>query len=214
MRIALVLGCVLGAAAAHAQTSIDTLDKLRACSALDRSERVACLNRLASDIGPPPSAAPEAATQPPVAREWIISETTSPLDYSPVAIARSTSPEKHDLDLLLSIQCRAGRSELVLTASDPFARRAEEYLFTYSVNGSASLALPLTAATSGSGLAVKTDPARLLSSLPPAGDIVLRLAHARGPSLEGRYALDQLKAVALRLAAPCRWPSATTPGRP
>jgi hypothetical protein len=214
MRIAIVLGCVLGAAAAHAQASIDALDKLRACSALDRSERVECLNRLASDIGPPPAAAPAATTQPSMAREWIISETTSPLDYSPVAIARSTSPEKDNLDLLLSIQCRAGRSELVLAASNPLAGRAEEYLFTYSVNGSASLALPLTAAATGSGLAVKADPARLLNSLPPAGEIVFRLAHARGPSLEGRYALDQLRAVTLRLTTPCRWPSATTPGRP
>ena len=174
-----------------------------------------CLNRLASDISPPPAVVPETPVAPPAVSQWTISETTSPLDYSPVAIARATAVESDRGGLQLSIQCRAGRSEIVLTASSSLARRPEEYLFTYSVNGSAPLAIPLMAAASGSGLAVKTDPARLLHSLPPAGDVVLRLTHANGPSLEGRYALDQLKAVTLRLTAPCRWPpTATVQGRP
>lgn len=217
MRAALALGYLLASAAAHAQAPVDALDKLRTCSTLPRNERVDCLNRLATDIGPQPapapSPAPEAAAEPPVVAEWIVSETTSPLDYSPIAIARPNSTGKDPLGLLLSIQCRAGRSELVLATDSPFARRPEDYVFTYSANGSAPVALPLAAATTGPGLAVKADPARVLSALPSTGDVTFRLSQATSPPVETRYALDQLKAVALRLAAPCRWPP-SAPGRP
>jgi hypothetical protein len=190
------------------------LDKLRACSTLARSERIECLNRLASDIGPQPPPGPDTAAQPSLVTEWIVSETTSPLDYSPVAVARATPIGKEQLGLQLSIHCRGGRSELVFAASPALSRRPEEYLFTYSVNGSAPVALPLVAATTGPGFAVKADPARLLGSLPPTGGIAFRLTHASGPPVEGRYALDRLKAVTQRLSAPCGWPTTAAQGRP
>jgi hypothetical protein len=213
MRAAVVLGYLLAIGAAHAQAPVDTLDKLRTCSTLPRNERVDCLNRLATDIGPQPVPAPELAAELPAVAEWIVSETTSPLDYSPVAIARPNSTGRNPLSLLLSVQCRAGRSELVLATGSPFARRPEEYVFTHSANGSAPVALPLAAATTGPGLAVKADPARVLSALPPTGAVTFRLSQAASPPVETRYALEQLKAVALRLAAPCRWPL-SAPGHP
>jgi hypothetical protein len=221
MKAAVVLGGLLACGTAHAQASVDALDKLRVCSTLAQNERVDCLNRLATDIGPQPavtppqapSNAPQAATEPPLVMEWIVSETTSPLDYSPVAIARPTSKSNDRLALQLSIQCRAGRSELVIATGSPSARRPEEYQLTYSANGAAPVALPLTAATTGPGLAVRADPSRVLSSLPQAGDVTFRLVEANAPPVETRYALDRLKAVTLRLAAPCRWPP-TAQGRP
>lgn len=208
MKAMVALGCLMACGAAHAQASGDALDKLRTCSTLPRSERVDCLNRLATSIDPRPAPATETAADAPLVTEWVVSETTSPLDYSPVAIARPTSTGKDPLGLQLSIQCRAGRSELVLATDSPFARRPEEYLFTYSTNGAAPVALPLAAATTGPGLAVRVDPARVLNALPPTGGVTFRLAQANGPPVETRYALDQLKAVALRVATPCRWPPA------
>jgi hypothetical protein len=217
MKATVVLGCLLASGAAHSQAPGDTLDKLRTCSTLPQSERVNCLNRLATDIGsqPPPTPSPpaEATSESPLVTEWIVSETTSPLDYSPVAIARPTSTGMDPRGLQISIQCRAGRSELVLTAGSPFARRPEEYLFTYSANGSAPVALPLAAATTGPGLAVRADPDRVLNALPPTGGVTFRLVQPNGPSVETRYALGQLKAVTLRIAVPCRWPP-TAQGRP
>lgn len=217
MRAAVVLGYLLASAAAHAQAPVDALDKLRSCSTLPQSERIDCLNRLATDIGaqPAPAAAPapEGAADVPGVAEWIVSETTSPLDYSPVVVARPNSTGKDPLGVLLSIQCRGGRSELVLATGSPFVRRPEEYVFTYSANGSAPVALPLATATTGPGLAVKADPARVLSALPPTGAVTFRLSQPTNPPVETRYALDQLKAVTLRLAAPCRWPP-TAQGRP
>ena len=213
MKAGLVLGCVLMAGSAHAQASGDNLDKLRACSTLERSERLACLDRLAGVIGARPPSDPPAAARP-VVTEWIVSETTSPLDYSPVAVARSTSIDQDGTGLQLAIRCRAGTSELVVSTSPSLARRPEDYLVTYSVNGSAPVVLPLAAATTGPGFALRTDPARLLGTLPATGSMALRLAAGNDPALETRYALEQLKAVTLRLAAPCRWSPSTLPRRP
>ena len=129
-------------------------------------------------------------------------------------VASSTSLDKDQPGLQLSIRCRAGRSELALSTNSALARRPEEYFGTYSVNGSAPIALALAAATTGPGLALKADPAQLLGALPPTGSVAFQLASANDPPLEARYALDQLKAVALRLAAPCRWPPSALQGRP
>ena len=59
----------------------------------------------------------------PAADNWIVSETTSPLDYTPVAIATASSRGGPDGAIMqLSIQCRGGRTELVI--GDPPLRAA------------------------------------------------------------------------------------------
>jgi hypothetical protein len=207
MRSAVVLACsVLGVKAAFAQVPPDAVDKLRACSALVRTERLECLDRLATRIGPQSPAVPKAASESPLVSDWVVSETTSPLDYSPVAVATATSTDKDDVGMQFSIRCRGGRTELVVGPSRGSTSRPEEYALSYSVNGSTPVVLPLAAATTGPGFAIKADPLRLLSSLPWSGNIAFRVAPANAPAVEGRYALEQLKAVAARLAVPCRWP--------
>ena len=107
----------------------------------------------------------------------------------------------------LSIQCRGGRTELVI-GGPAVTRRAEDYVVSYAVNDGQPVMVAAGAAASGTGVALRGDVVRLLASLPDHGDIAFRVTARQGAALEGRYALAGLKAVLDRLAGPCKWPAA------
>jgi hypothetical protein len=189
-----------------AQVPPDAVDKLRACSALAGLGRVECLDRLASDIGPPRTPTSQRADpESSLVTEWVVSETTSPVDYSPVAVATSVSTG-NATGLAVSIRCRGGRSEFIVLTKPESVRRPEEYVLSYGINGATLVAMPLAVAVTGPGMALKVDPARFVDSLPGDGSLILRLTLAGGVAAAGQYAIGQLKAVAARIAASCHWP--------
>jgi hypothetical protein len=181
------------------------MERLRACSLLAPAERLGCLDKLSRDI-PPPAASSTSAVAPP-ADNWIVSETTSPLDYTPVAIATASSgggPE--GVILQLSIQCRAGRTDLVITGP-ALTGRGEDSVVSYVVNNDQPVAVAAGTPASGAGVAIRGDVVRLLASLPDRGEISFRVTPRQGAALDGRYGLAGLKIVRDRLAEPCKWPA-------
>jgi hypothetical protein len=137
---------------------------------------------------------------------WVVSETTSPIDYSPVAIATATA--RGDLDgsgMTLSIACRGGTTSLVLGGLGAFPV-GNGYAVSYAVDGGSPMTLAATAAPSGTGMALGGDVLHLLASLPPEGEIAFRIVGRPGVTLEGRYSLAGLKATRERMAVSCRWP--------
>jgi hypothetical protein len=198
-------------AGALAQDATDALEKLRACSVLTRAERVACLEKVSRNIGPspPPRPAPAAPGAAPAADNWLVSETTSPLDYTPVAVATASSSDGPDgATMQLSIQCRGGRTDLAI-GGPSLSLRADGYVVSYAVNDGQPVVVAAGTPASGSGVAVRGDVVSLLASLPDRGDIAFRVAsRQQGATLEGRYALAGLKTLLARLAVPCKWPAA------
>jgi len=228
--ICLALPVVLASADARAQaqtqaTRGDAVEKLRTCSVLADAERLACLEKLSRDIrapsanpasNPSPGAAassnqaPLPAPQaPPAADKWIVSETTSPLDYSPVAVATASTDS-----MRLSIQCRGGRTELVIVSA-ALTLRVEEYVVSYNLKDGKPVTLAVGTPASGAGVGIRGDVPRLLASLPDGGEVAFRVTsrqgEGRGAAVEGRYALPAMKAVLKQLAGPCKWPAAGAP---
>ena len=205
---ALTLG--LASTGALGQDAGELTEKLRACSQLANPERLECLEKLSRDISPPSPARPAVSSAlgvSPAASNWIVSETTSPVDYSPVATATASSSKgPNDPAMDLSIHCRGGRTELVIS-SPSLTRRVEEYVVSYGVNEAKPIVLVVSAAASGTGVAILGDVVRLLASLPGQGEITFRVTDRQGSTLEGRYALDGLKVLLGRLANPCKWPA-------
>jgi hypothetical protein len=151
------------------------------------------------------SPAPKVA---PAADSWTVSETTSPLDYTPVAIATASSGGGPDgAALQLSIQCRSGRTDLMI-GGPAVTRRGEDYVVSYAVDDGQPVVVAAGTPASGTGVAIKGDVVRLLASLPERGDVTFRLAARQGAAVEGRYALASLKIVRDELAVPCKWPAA------
>jgi hypothetical protein len=206
--ICLTFAFGLASSAVAAEGAGDAMEQLRACSLLAPVERLDCLDRLSHDISPPPPPAPSTSAVAPAANNWIVSQTTSPLDYTPVAIATASSRAGPDgATMQLSIQCRGGRTELVI--GDPAVTlRAEDHVVSYAVNDSQAVVVAAGAAASGTGVALRGDVVRLLASLPDHGDIAFRVTNRQGATLEGRYALAGLKTLLARLAVPCKWPAA------
>jgi hypothetical protein len=193
-------------AATEALAQDDAMQRLRACSILAAAERVECLDKLSRDIGPPPVSPASGDAEPP-AESWVVSETTSPFDYSLIALATTSASGGSDgSGLQLTIQCRGGGTELVLS-SVALAQRDKDDAVAYRIDDGAPVPLATGRPASGAGLAVKGDMVRLLAALPDHGTIAFRITRRQEPPLEGRFALASLNATLKRLAAPCKWPS-------
>ena len=94
---------------ALAQGAADPMAHLRACSVMEQAERLQCLDGLSRDIAAPGRSAADGDN-------WIISETTSPVNYTPIVTATAFSRGGSDGALMqLAIHCRGGRTELVVS---------------------------------------------------------------------------------------------------
>jgi hypothetical protein len=127
------------------------------------------------------SPTPPVSAMPP-SDKWVVSETTSPVDYAPVAIAIASSNDaKWGLPMTLTIQCRGGRTELVI-GGNSFKVRPDNYLVSYSINDGQMTGLGETS-LSPKGLVVKKDIVPLLHSLP--GEDRLSRCRPGGPDVGG-----------------------------
>jgi len=190
---------------AFAQGASDSMADLRACSRMEREERLECLDNLLRSIAE--------ARPAPQTDNWIVSETMSPVDYTPIVTATKFSRDaSNDSSMQLSIRCRAGRTELVV-AGPVFSRSREDYAISYRINDDSPMRLAATPPSSGTGVAFTGDVVRLLQSLPEEGKIAVRLVTRTGAAQEGHFLLGGLEMVREKLAAACKWPHAAAKSR-
>lgn len=203
-----VAACLLvvlaaSAAPAIAQPAGDPIDRLRACSSLPDAERLKCLDKLSREVAPAsaqPPAASGASTA--ISESWIFSETTSPIDYSPVVVATGTANGAPDgAGMKLSIACRGGTMSVAL-AGPGIVAPGDTYIVSYAVDGGPPTALAV--APSATGIALAGDAVRLLFALPAQGDLAFRVLGRQGGASEGHYSLAGLKATRERMAVSCK----------
>jgi hypothetical protein len=144
----------------------------------------------------------------PATDNWTISETTSPVDYTPVVVAVTRSRDSaENSEMQLSVYCRNGHTSLGV-AGQFISGRSEDYAISYRVNGDKPVQTGAAASSFEGGFALKGDVVSLLQSLPEEGDIAIRLAPRTGTAREGHFSLSGVKAVRIKLAAACKWPQA------
>ena len=187
---------------AFAQGADDPMAHLRACSLMEREQQVECLDRQSRDI-----AAPDRPARG--VDNWIISETTSPVDYAPIvtAVVYSRSDSEGRL-MQLSIQCRRGRTELAVVPAPALSGSGADYSISYRVNDGQPVQLAAGSPSFGSGAAFTGDVVRLLQSLPDEGQITVRISNRSGAAQEGDFLLGGLRTAREKLAAACKWPRA------
>ena len=192
-----VLAVMSGIASARAAN--DPAAPLRACSVVEKAGQLQCFDKPSRDPAPPIQLA--------LAGDgWIVSETTSPVDYSPIATATASSRKAAGAPaMLLTIRCRGGRTELVVAGPD-ITRPGDNYFISYRVNGGPSVQLAGAVAAFGDGVAFKGDVVALLQSLPGNGEFVVRVFPVSGSEFEGIFSLDGLEALRARIGATCKWP--------
>jgi len=193
---------------AFAQGAVEPMAPLRDCSPMAHAERPECLDTPSPDITLSDRPARDGGN-------WIISETTSPVNYAPMVAATAYSRGGPDgvSSMQLSIHCRGGRTEIVVSGPAVPGRGAD-YTMSYSINDDQPVQLAAGSPSFGTGAAFTGDVVRLLQSLPDEGRIAIRLSTRSGAPQEGHFLLGGLKTVREKLAAACKWPHAVArPGQ-
>ena len=199
--IPLSLAFEVASGIAFAQGAADPMAHLRACAVMEQAERLECLDRLSRNIAAPVRAARGGDN-------WIISETTSPVNYTPMVTATAFSRGGSDGSLMrLAIHCRGGRTELVVSGP-AVSTGGMDYTISYRVNDGQPVQLPAASPSFGTGAAFTGDIVRLLQSLPEDGHIAVRTTTRSGAAQDGHFPLGGLKSAREKLAAACKWPRA------
>jgi hypothetical protein len=134
-------------------------------------------------MAPTPAPVPAPAPARPIAGagNWVVSETTSPVDYTPIVTATTISEGATDQPMQLSIRCRSGRTELVVTGSVS-SGNGKDQAISYRIDDNQPVQLAGAQPSFGTGVAFA------------------------GAAKEGHFLLGGLKAARDRLAKVCKWP--------
>jgi hypothetical protein len=196
--IPIVVGIALASGIAWTQGAEDPAAQRRDCSPKERADGLECPDKA------PPAVAPvhQEASK---GDAWIVSQTTSPVDYSPVATATTLSHDgATESAMKLSIRCRKGRTEMVV-AGPGISGRGGDYAISYRVNDGQQVQIASALPASGEGIAFGGDVIRLLQSLPDAGNLSVHLAPRTGTALDGTFSLGGWEAVRAKLTIACKW---------
>jgi hypothetical protein len=196
--ISIVAGIALTSGIAWAQGAVDPAAQLGDCNSMERAEGPECPGQ----TSPPIAAAPQAASP---GNNWIVSQTTSPVDYSPLITATTTSDDgAAEAAMKLSIRCRGRRTELVV-AGPGISGRSENYAIFYRVNDGQQVQAATAQAAPGTGVAFGGDVIGLLQSLPVAGSLSVHLVPRAGSALDGSFSLRGWETVRARMTVACKW---------
>jgi len=142
--------------------------------------------------------------------DWILSETTSPVDYSPLvtAVIGATSGVK-DGPNILEIRCRARRTEISIRTVGAWAvSRGNDLMVDYQINDRPVVRQPWLLSTDRKIATYVNDPVELLRSIPEGA--TLRIAAERGNiRLEATFALTGLSGIRQKVGTACKWASVT-----
>jgi hypothetical protein len=183
-----------------AQTG-DAVDRLKACSQFEGMERLKCVDELLQEMAPD-SAQPQGPN-------WIISETTSPVDYKPQIAALTTArASSQDAPSSLAIHCRAQRTELIISTTGSWkqATDGEVMKVVYRINQEPPIEERWRPAQTEKSLAFPGDVVRFLRSMPDGGHLLVKVYAGKAPPSESTFQLVGLDPVRRKIAAACNWP--------
>jgi hypothetical protein len=178
----------------------DAVDRLKTCSQFEGMERLKCIDELLQEVAPEPA--------PAQGPNWIISETTSPVDYRPqIAALTTTRGSSQDAPSSLGIHCRAGRTELIISTKGFWKQTADaEMRVVYRINEEPPVEQRWRLTETGRSLVFQGDVVRLLRLMPDGGRILVRVFAGKSPPYESTFELAGLDAVRGKIATACNWP--------
>jgi hypothetical protein len=186
---------------ALAQGADYPMAQLRACSLMEGADRLQCLDRLSRAIAPPAAPTPKQS-------RWVISQTMSPVDFTPIATATTSSWQASGASgaMQLSIRCRGGRTELAVSGP-AILGRADGYVISYRINNGEPVQIAPSLPAFGAGVAFKGDVVTLIQSLPGEGELAVHLSPRVGAAQDATFSLVGLETVRTKIAASCQWPA-------
>ena len=141
----------------------------------------------------------------PTGTNWVVSETASPVDYSPLvtAIIRSTSPVKN-APTTLAVRCREKHTELLVRTDGTWVTsRGKALRVDYQINDQPAVTLPWSASADGKTARYKDDAVGLLQSLPEGAQLKINVFDGPGPGHDATFQLAGLDTVRKKIAVAC-----------
>jgi hypothetical protein len=147
----------------------------------------------------------------PTGTNWVISETTSPVDYSPLvtALIRSTSQVK-DAPGALVVRCRGQRTELLVHTDGTWtATRDHELRVDYQANDQPAVGLQWLLSPDRKTATYKDNPVSFLQSLPDGARLKINVADRASSSHEATFQIDGWDVVRNKIGTACKWARTT-----
>jgi hypothetical protein len=188
-----------------AEPANDAIARLRSCFQLDHVAQIECLEKMSRE-SPDQSAQ---SAQPPDGH-WIISETSSPVDYSPIITAATPSGSNaRNAPTALAIRCREQRTDLLVSTEGSWRlSHVNELQVEYRINDQPVVRMQWRASADGHAAIFKDDAVRFLRSLPDRGTIIVSVSDGHGPAYDATFQLTGLDAVRQKIGMACKWPPA------
>ena len=162
----------------------------------------------------PPGVAAPSTSAPSGAQgsEWTVSETTSPVDYSPLVTATILArPDTKDAPMALVVRCSGRRTELgVRMEGSSRAPRGGEILVASQVNDQPMVKLRWTASAEGRTASYREDAVALLQSFSDGGQLKIMVPDGSGRASEATFQLAGWSAIRDSISTACMWTSTAT----
>jgi len=143
--------------------------------------------------------------------DWTLSETRSPVDFSPLVIAviRATSDVK-DGPNSFEVRCRSQRTEISIRADGAStALRGNELVVDYQINDQPIVRQPWILSADGKTATYRNDSVELLRSLPDGGAMKIAVTDKGGVRHESIFHLTGLSRVRESVGTACKFPPTT-----
>ncbi|MEO6781785.1 MAG: hypothetical protein ABI196_12905 [Bradyrhizobium sp.] len=142
----------------------------------------------------------------PSTENWVVSETSSPIDYSPLVTAqiRARWSEKNAPDSLI-LRCRQSHVELLLgiAAAARVAPRSDIQV-SYQLNDQSFVKQQWIASADGKTASYPDDAAALLRSLPEGARLTIDMFDGSGPGRNAMFQLTGLDAIRRKIELACK----------
>jgi hypothetical protein len=158
---------------------------------------------ISGDMSAKPEGVPAKPGAPP---DWVVSETTSPVDFSPIiTVAIGSKSSVRDASDTLTVRCRGKRTELLVRSEPGRAADAGEVQVAYQINDQSPVRLAWTASADGKTVSYKEDAAGFLQSLPAGANLKISLPDKSGPGHEATFQLIGWDVIREKLKTACKW---------
>ena len=160
-------------------------------------DRLKCIDKLLQEMAETPDLAQ------PQGSNWIISETTSPVDYRPQITALTTArASSKDAPSSLAIHCHARRMELTISTTGSWKQATDgQVKAVCRINEEPSVEQRWRVEETGRSLTFPGDIVRLLRSMPDSGQMLVEAYAGKGPPRESAFQLVGLDSVRRKIAA-------------
>ena len=164
---------------------------------------------LGSTEAPTAAISPKSADVPARSTDanWVISETTSPIDYSPLvtAMIRSASQAK-DAPSTLAVRCRGQHTELLVRTDGSWATtRGGELRVDYQVNDRPPVGLQWILSSDGKTATYKDNPVGFLQSLPGGAHLKINAADRTSSSHEATFQINGWDVIRKKIGTAFKW---------